>query len=149
MTTVHKRRLVIARPCGLDMPGVSEDKFNLKLCPRRLVVGAVVLALRIEDPLPIVCLVTPLQVCIDEYLHLVAEEVSPALECSDCLWASHEGADDASYDRRAAAPSLGHAGENIEGSAILGVDDFVAYHLPADAQGCPSWRAFVGDSKYL
>merc|ERR1712060_458401 len=74
------------------------------------VVSAIVLALSIQKALPIIGLVHPLRVDVDEDLNIIAEESPPALERRKRLWPTHEPADGASKEGWECAPSVRVAG---------------------------------------
>mmetsp|Transcript_21132 Transcript_21132/g.56539 ORF Transcript_21132/g.56539 Transcript_21132/m.56539 type:complete len:238 (+) Transcript_21132:83-796(+) len=67
------------------------------------VVGAVVLALGVEDPLPVVRLVRLLRVSVHLHLDVAAEEARARLEDRELLLLDHEASEGAD-DRRARAP---------------------------------------------
>merc|ERR1719401_3207524 len=98
------------------------------------VVGAIVLALRIEDTLPVVCLVGLPRVGVDLDLNIAAQEGFTDLEHRERLGPAHRRADEW---RRGAPVSLWQTGEHIELRPILWVRNGVALDLAPVAQGCP------------
>merc|ERR1712050_442233 len=114
-----------------------------------LVVRAIVLALRIKESLPIVRLVAPLRIGVHEDLYIISEEGRAAFEYCQCLRPAHEPTNRSTEDGWGRAPRLGIAREDIEGRAVLRVDDQVALNIATDAQRGADWWALVGHSKEL
>merc|ERR1719401_118364 len=114
------------------------------------VVGAIVLALRIEDTLPVVCLVGLPRVGVDLDLNIAAQEGFTDLEHRERLGPAHRRANEAADEWRRGAPvSLWQTGEHIELCPILWVRNGVALDLAPVAQGCPRRRALVRNGKEL
>eukprot|EP00420_Gonyaulax_spinifera_P002077 CAMPEP_0197942878 /NCGR_PEP_ID=MMETSP1439-20131203/124633_1 /TAXON_ID=66791 /ORGANISM="Gonyaulax spinifera, Strain CCMP409" /LENGTH=355 /DNA_ID=CAMNT_0043566135 /DNA_START=121 /DNA_END=1186 /DNA_ORIENTATION=+ len=96
-----------------------------RLAPCPSVVRAVVLALGIEDALPVGCLVGPLGIGVDEDLDLAAEEAGPNLEHGKVLLLDDQARERAD-DRRRGAPVDELARRDLEGGAVEGAHDGVA-----------------------
>mmetsp|Transcript_102531 Transcript_102531/g.267336 ORF Transcript_102531/g.267336 Transcript_102531/m.267336 type:complete len:256 (-) Transcript_102531:51-818(-) len=104
--------------------------------------GAVVLALRIQEALPIVRLVGLLGVGVDEHLDVAAEEAAAHLEDSQVLPLDDEACERAD-DERGRAPIDELARGDLEGGAVQGADDDVADDVGALAHGRADVRAEV------
>merc|ERR1719401_921785 len=99
--------------------------------PHRSVVGAVDLALGVQEPLPVVGLVGLLGVGVDRDLEVPAEEALADVEDIDSLRAAHECPDDGADQRGRRAPFADRqAGEDIELVAVLELLDAAALDLP-------------------
>merc|ERR1719493_163090 len=100
--TSFPRRSVRFRPCMLASSSVER---------------AVVLALRVEDALPVVGLVSPLGVRVDEHLDVTAEEAGANFEHREVLLLNDEAGEGAD-DRRRGAPVDELASGDLEGGAV-------------------------------
>merc|ERR1719277_1046531 len=66
------------------------------------IIGAVVLALRIQEALPVVCLISLLRVCVNEDLDVPTEKARSNLEDQEVFLLDHDAGERANDGRRGA-----------------------------------------------
>merc|ERR1712107_330405 len=101
----------------------------------RSVVGAIVLALRVQDTPPIVRLEGPLRIGVYQDLNVAPEEGLPDLEDCNGRGAASESSDRRANDRGRGTPlALRQAAVDVEEVAVLRLKDTLALHLRPHAE---------------
>merc|ERR1719401_940987 len=113
----------------------------------RSIVGAIVLALRVQDALPVVSLICLLRVGVYLHLDVTSKEARAALEDGKVLLLNHEPGERAE-DRWRDTPIDEIAREDIERRAMQWANDRVPNDVSTLAHGCPEMRAKVADGEH-
>merc|ERR1719436_1671173 len=112
------------------------------------IVGTVVLALRVQDALPVVRLPRLLGVGVDQHLDVAPEEGAAHIENGKVLLLDREAGEGAD-DRWGGAPIDELSGRHLEGGAMQRANNDVANDVSTLAHGRPDVRAEVAHAEEL